>query len=281
MPYPRYLNALWLIVALCCQSGCLSPSMLNVVISDKHYRVTPDQFYGTHVRQRLDVYEPTLASTIPAKVVVFFYGNQWQIGSKTDYQFVAEALTAQGFVVVIPDYRAYPFARFPAFVEDAAAALRWVHQNIQDHNGDPDLIYLLGHSAGAHIAALLTLDKRYAVAPMVRGMIGLAGLYDFLPLNSLDLQATFEPAARLEETQPIYFVDGSNPPMLLLSGDNDKTVNPGNSLRLAARIREKGGSVQLILYPGVGHLLILTALAPPLQTWAPTLFDITQFIKRY
>ena len=70
-------------------------------------------------------------------VVVFFYGGSWQSGRRQDYSFVAQALTSRGCVVVIPDYRLYPEANFPAFVEDGAAAFAWVHEHISRFGGDP------------------------------------------------------------------------------------------------------------------------------------------------
>ena len=261
-------------------AGCSPLSVLNTVVSDTGFILTKDVSYGEHPRQKLDIYVPAAGLAAANKVVVFFYGGRWQEGRKEDYRFVGEALTAQNFVVVIPDYRLYPEVRFPEFVRDGARAVRWVQSNIQNYSGNPNEIYLLGHSSGAHIVALLNLDERYLQGNAVRGAIGLAGPYDFLPLESADLQAIFS-GASLPDSQPINFVDGTEPPMLLLSGSDDETVDPGNSLRLAARIREKGGSVQVILYPEVNHGFIVGALAAPLQEWAPTLRDTTLFINAY
>lgn len=115
---------------------------------------------ATDPRQKLDVYRPKKMMP-PAKVVIFFHGDSWRNGSKTDHRFVGQALTSRGFVVVIPDYRVYPQVIFPAFVEDGASAVRWVRDNISTYDGDKNQLYLMGHFAGSHIAALLTLDFRY------------------------------------------------------------------------------------------------------------------------
>ena len=278
--FKRLLKCLLIIGSLATFAGCSPLSVLNTVVSDTGFVVTRDVYYGEQLRQKLDIYVPVESLAGANKVVVFFYGGRWQEGRKEDYRFVAEALTAQNFVVVIIDYRLYPEVRFPEFVRDAAQAVRWVRSNIQNYSGNPERIYLLGHSAGAHIVALLNLDERYLKADTIRAAIGLAGPYDFLPLESADLEAVFS-GGSLSDSQPINFVDGTEPPMLLLSGADDKTVNPGNSLRLAARIRAKGGSVQVILYPDVDHGFIIGALAAPLQEWAPTLRDITAFIRAY
>ena len=140
-------------------TGCTSFQVLNSTVPKSCYIATLDMAYGNNARQRLDVYRPRKAGN--GKVVVFFYGGSWRTGSKTDYRFVAEALTSRGFIAVLPDYRVYPEVMFPKFVEDSATAVRWVHDHISRFSGDTNHIYLMGHSAGAHIAALLTLDAHY------------------------------------------------------------------------------------------------------------------------
>jgi len=145
---------------------------------------------------------------------------------------------------------------------------------------DPARIFVLGHSAGAYDAAMLALDPRWLGADRSRlaGVIGLAGPYDFLPITDPDVIPVFAPVNDGPASQPITYVDGSNPPMLLLAGTADQTVNPRNTERLAARIREKGGPVQSKLYPGIGHIGILTAFAPLFQGRAPVLEDVWRFI---
>ncbi len=134
--------------------------------------------YGSDPRQKLDVYAPDGAAT-PRPVIVFFYGGGWNSGYRGGYAFVARALAARGFVVVVPDYRLVPQVRFPAFVEDAAAAVRWTVAHVGDYGGDPARIAVAGHSAGAHIALLLTLDRGYlaraGAAGAIKAAVGLAG----------------------------------------------------------------------------------------------------------
>ncbi len=261
-------------------SGCSPLAALNKVISDEDYWVSGDFAYGESPRQKLDVYLPN-HFTPPTKVVVFFYGGRWQSGSKEEYRFIGEALTAHGIITVIPDYRLYPEVRFPEFIEDGAKAVRWVQTYISRFRGDPKQIYLVGHSAGAYIAAMLALNESYLGKEAVRGMVGLAGPYDFMPVQDKDLQDIFGGSGErntLLHTQPIYFANSDRPPLLLLSGERDTIVDAGNTLRLAARIRAQGGRVQMILYPNVNHTEILVAFAAPFQKWAPTLRDVVEFI---
>jgi acetyl esterase/lipase len=169
---------------------------------------------------------------------------------------------------------------------DGAAVLRWTRDNARAFGGDPDRIFLMGHSAGAHIAVLLSLDPRYLAEAgldrrAVRGTIGLAGPYDFLPLASSRLRAVFgqDIGADLAPTQPINFADGDAPPMLLATGDDDNVVYPRNTIRLAQKLRAAGGHVEEALYPGVGHYAILLALARPTRGFAPVLDDAERFIR--
>jgi acetyl esterase/lipase len=139
----------------------------------------------------------------------------------------------------------------------------------------------MGHSAGAYIAAMLALDRRrLGGRPKIAGMIGLSGPYDFLPLTDPALQRIFAPKNEWPSTQPIFYARGDAPPLLLLTGDDDDTVGPGNTARLAARIRGLGGDVSEKHYPGVGHLQIIGAMAAPFHFIAPTLADTIGFVEK-
>src|SRR4051794_31202998 len=111
-------------------------------------------------RMKLDVYGPKNPSG-PAPVVMFIYGGSWKQGSRNDYQFVGHALAANGFVVVIPDYRLYPEVSYPKFLEDNAAAAKWIQDNIGTYGGDTSRFFIAGHSAGAYNAVMLGLEKSF------------------------------------------------------------------------------------------------------------------------
>lgn len=237
--------------------------------------------YGPGPRHRVDVYLPADADG-PAPVVVFFYGGRWKNGQRADYRFVGEALAERGMLVVIPDYRTWPEVGFPGFMEDAAAAVAWTHTHAREHGGDPARLFLAGHSAGAHIAALLATDPRYLAAEgldreAIAGVVGLAGPYDFLPTRDRDLIAIFgsDPETQAE-SQPVNFVDADAPPFLLVHGDADRLVILRNSRRMAARLEEAGVPVALEVLPGVGHIRLLTGLRS--EAMAPVLGTITDFI---
>lgn len=262
----------------------LSPvGALNLLARWGNYQLASDIPYGPGSRDRLDVYTPARWQA-GRPVVVFIYGGNWETGDKGMYRFVGAALAGRGLVTVIPDYRVYPEVRFPRFIEDAARAVRWAYDHAAEFDGDPGRIVLMGHSAGGQIAALLAFDRHYLAAvgldPQrdIKGLVGLAGPYDFLPLRSPVLKEIFGPESGLAATQPINFVSDGAPPVLLATGDSDRSVNPGNSTRLAARIREHGGEAVVKIYPGVDHRSLIGAFALPLRRLAPVLRDTVRFI---
>lgn len=260
--------------------GCSPAQIVNALVPRDDFHLLADQSYGDLPRQKLDIYTPLKADrTTP--VVVFFYGGNWQTGSKRDYLFIGQALASRGCIVVIPDYRLYPEVRYPMFLEDAAQAVAWTLQHLHELGGDPSSVHLMGHSAGAYIAAMLALDPRWLAADRSRitSAVGLAGPYDFLPLTDSVLQVIFGTEPDLARTQPITFADGTAPPMLLISGLNDTTVMPANSTRLATRIREHGGVAFDKYYSGIGHVALIGAIAAPLRFIAPTLRDVVEFFR--
>ncbi len=265
-------------------AGCSALVTVSQISPQDHYVGRSGLAFGTAQRQTLDIYRPRYPIG-EQPVVVFFYGGGWRGGAKEKYRFVASALTERGIVVVIPDYRVYPEVMFPAFVEDGAAAVRWVMSNIADYGGDPEQIFVMGHSAGAHIGALISFDEHYlrAVggdASRLAGFIGISGPYDFLPLDKGYLQQVFPQVSR-HSSQPVNFVDGNEPAALLIHGGSDSTVSADNARRLAARIEDAGGQVELTILDGTGHVRTALALSPALQFLAPTVLERSEaFIWR-
>ena len=266
-------------------AACSPLALINTFTPSDTYRAQRDIAYGTQERQRLDIYLPARQPR-NAPMVLFFYGGNWNSGAKADYQFVGEAFASRGFVTVIADYRLYPQVRFPDFVHDSARAFAWVHTNIAKHGGNPARIFVGGHSAGAYNAAMLAFAPVYleaaSVAPgAVKGLIGLAGPYDFIPLTGDVTKAVFGFPDTPRNTQPINFVGTATsarlPPVLLLTAPDDTVVKPGNSERLAAKLRAAGGVVKEIAYAKLDHRSILGALAAPLRGMGPVLDDIVAF----
>lgn len=255
--------------------------LLNATVPSNGTSVTRDVRFAEGARGTLDIYRPAAAGTAP--LVVFLYGGSWRMGNKSIYPFVATPLAQRGAVVVVPDYRVYPEVAFPDFLRDNARAVAWAFEHAAELGADPRAVFVVGHSAGAYNAAMLALDPKWLAAEGVdrkrlAGVVGLAGPYDFLPITGRDIIPVFAPVSGGPLSQPITFADGHNPPMLLLAGDADTTVQARNTSSLAARIGELGGPVESRVYPGVGHIGIVTAFAPLFQGNAPVLDDVWRFI---
>ncbi|MDQ3696888.1 MAG: alpha/beta hydrolase [Gemmatimonadota bacterium] len=251
------------------------------VLDDRVVR-SADIAYGEGPRQRLDVYRDRMARG-PEPVIVFLYGGRWKHGSKRDYVLLGNALARRGWIVVVPDSRLYPEALFPAWVEDAARAVRWSRANVARFGGDSTRIVVVGHSSGAHTVAMLALDERYLrraglPAGAVTGFVSLAGPVD-TTWTAPDVQRLMGPRDGWPATYPYNFVDGTDPPLLLLHGASDDVVTVGNSVRLAEKITSRGGCVRLGVYKGVGHIEIVLALAFPSLGLAPAMRDVGEFVR--
>jgi acetyl esterase/lipase len=255
-------------------SACSALNTLDALTPEDGYSRTVGVPFGAHSRQRLDVYRPAAAPG-RAPVLVFFYGGGWREGDRASYRFVGQSFASAGYVTVVADYRLWPEVRFPAFVEDGAAAVAWVQRHIASEGGDPNRIFLMGHSAGAHLVAMLHADRAYLDqagfkrpadgASGIAGTIGIAGPYDFRPSPGgrfADILAAGGPRPYM----PIDLIEGREGPLMLVHGEIDAVVGVINARRLAERVREKGGHVDLVTYGALGHGPIVAALATPL-TW--------------
>ena len=270
------------IVAPSILAACSPVSLLNATVPSDGYTIHKDIAYGNDPRQKLDIYVPEHSHAAP--VIVFFYGGSWRMGGKKDYVFLGQAFASKGFVTVVADYRLFPQVYFPGFVEDGAKAFTWSHQHIAEYNGDTQKIFLAGHSAGAFIAMMLTADTHYlkkvgADISWVKGTIGIAGPYDFLPFTDPKVAEIFSKVSDAQ-SQPVNFMDGRRPPIFLASGDKDEDVWPRNTYRLTERLKQLNSPVETHIYPDIGHIGIVLSLARGFRYKAPLLEDITQFIDK-
>lgn len=265
-------------------SACSPVKLLNALTPDSTFDKAAGIAYGDDPRQKLDVYVPRHA--LPdAPVVVFFYGGSWNSGAREDYNFVGEALASRGIVAVVADYRLYPQVRYPLFLQDAARAVAWTKAHIREFSGNPQRLYLMGHSSGGYNAAMLALDgDLLAAAGMspkdLRGWIGLAGPYDFLPIENPAVRPVFFWPDSPPQSQPINHVSRDAPPALLIAASNDDLVNPTrNTGGLAHKLRAAGVPVQDFYYSRPNHITLVATLSRPLRGLAPVLDQVVGFIK--
>jgi acetyl esterase/lipase len=263
--------------------GCSPLKVLNAFTPGGTFTRTADLGYGSDPRNRLDIYTPVDAPA-DAPVVVFFYGGSWNSGSRTDYSFVGEALASRGIVAVLADYRLYPQVHYQGFLDDSARAVGWTRQHIREYGGDPDRLYVMGHSAGGYNAAMLALDPKWLATvgmkpSMLSGWIGLAGPYDFLPIENPEVKPVFYFPNSPPDSQPINHVSASSPPALLIAAKDDTLVNPErNTGGMAKRMRELGVPVRELYFSKPGHATLVAAFSRPMRGLAPVLDEVVRFV---
>jgi acetyl esterase/lipase len=260
--------------------GGLAFTAANVPAFFGKFERRADLAYGALDRQQLDVYVPDGAAARP--IIVFWYGGAWEKGEKSNYRFVGAALAEAGYVAVLPDYRLYPEVRFPAFIDDGAAALAWVAAHAREIGGDPRRIYVAGHSAGAHLAAMLAYDgtrlSRGGVAPdTIRGFIGLSGPYALTP-NDATLNTIFAAPFTPADWQPVQLARAGAPPALLMHGEADTVVDVEHARQMARQLQLLGVPVTLHTYPERGHSDTVAAFAAAAPHKLPVLAEIRRFV---
>lgn len=284
--HPKRLFALLSIMLTLMLAGCSATGVLNAVTTGSSYALRTDVAYGTHPRQKLDVYTPKAASPETGwPVVVFIYGGSWNEGARAQYQFVGEALAARGVVTLVADYRLYPEVRYPDFLSDSALALAYGLEHAARLGGDPKRVFVMGHSAGGYNAAMLALDARWLRAAghgpnELAGWIGLAGPYDFYPIINPTAKPVFFHPNYPQKSQPIGFASPEAPRSFLAAAAEDKLVNPKrNTVQLAEKLQAEGVPVTVKLYPRASHTTLIGAFAWPLRWIAPVLEDVHAFIS--
>lgn len=260
---------------------------LNATNQRQGIQLQRDQTFDPIHHLALDIYRPR--HTRHAPIVVFFHGGDWTHGRRQWYRFVGTALAAHGVITLIPDYRKYPKVSWHGFMRDAAHAVAWAHAHAAQLGGDPQSLFVMGHSSGGQIAALLATDPSWLAAdglPLhdIAGFIGLAGVYDFVPLPKKEagMREIFgnQPADQ-QRADPYTFIHPHDPPMLLLQGTADHEVDPAESIALARKAQAVHDDAELKLYPDVGHMALIFALTQPMRDKAPTLHDVLAFIHTH
>ncbi|RYZ12454.1 MAG: alpha/beta hydrolase [Comamonadaceae bacterium] len=270
-------------------AACSPLALLDRTVPGDTHVFKGDIAYGADARQKLDVFRP-LPDRLPAfgarPLVVFFYGGTWSAGDRADFRFVAEALASAGAVVVLPDYRLSPRVVYPAFVRDSALAVKWAIDHAVELGADPAQIYVMGHSSGAYNAAMVALDARWlgelgASPAQLAGWIGMAGPYDFLPIENPRAQVAFDWPRTPASSQPMNHVSPRSPRALLLAATKDDIVDPvRNTRRMAEHLASAGVPVETRYFDDLGHLTLIGAVARSLR-WigGPVLPPILEFLR--
>ena len=288
----RWLTGAALLGAIASATAGAGASVLNAVAQLRGHQGASDVAYGPLARQRFDVYVPGTSidesdKAAGSPLVIFIYGGSWSSGSRGDYGFAGQALAARGFTVMVVDYRLYPDVKYPDFLQDCALAVSYGLEHARELGADPKRVFLYGHSAGAYNVAMLALDPRWLRAvghspDELAGWVGLAGPYNFLPIEDPGVKLVFDWPQTSPDTQPISHVDDLARPLPAFIGAaaHDTTVYPDkNSIPLMDRMKARGTAVTFRLYEHVNHPLLVGALQWPLTAFAPVLDDTTAFMR--
>lgn len=258
---------------------------------DRGIRLAAEAQFGHDPTQRLHLFVPADPALDPGvtgralPLVVFIHGGAWISGDPHDYRFVARNLAPAGHAVLLAGYRLGAAGRYPAMLEDGAAVLRWIADHAAAQGADPARVVLMGHSAGAYNAVMLGLDPRAAAesglpARAICGVVGLAGPYDFLPLDDPGTINAFGHADDLAQTQPINHVHGAAPPLLLIHGAADRRVLPRHSLALARAMAGVGASSDTHMLDAINHEGLIMRFARPFLRDRRPFALVTAFVAR-
>jgi acetyl esterase/lipase len=229
---------------------------------------------------RLDIWASSSKAKTPRPVLVFFYGGGWAHGTRTEYSYAARPFVEAGYIVVLPDYRKVPKVRFPGFVADSAAAVKWVQANISKFGGDPDRVSVAGHSAGAYNALMLALDKQWLGDRPVQAAISMAGPADFFPFTTKRGKDAMGQWPDPAQTQPISFARSDAPPILLIHGSADTVVRIRNANSLLSKQKAAGGDISLVALKGASHNDLVLALGTLFRSRHPVVGESVRFLDR-
>lgn len=237
--------------------------------------------------KNLNVFAPKKAEKAP--VLIFIHGGSWNSGRKEIYDFMGSRLARRGVVTVIIDYPLAPAYQLPAMEKASAKAIKWVKENIANYGGDPEQIYVSGHSAGGHLAALVAIKKEpwqeLGMSNPLKGAIlnDPAGLdwYWFLTerKEKYDAEDNYDAFTSNPETwktySPIYELDGKEIPLLILEGER---TYPGIRLtidRFRNEAESKGTNLTYSFYPKTKHIPMITQF---FFTWSKGYEDVLGFM---
>ena len=228
-------------------------------------RLVGDVAYGADPRQALDIFLPDQDPAAPCPVFVFFHGGAWRAGDKAWMGFLAPLFVDLPAIYVSAGYRLSPEHRFPAHLDDVLDALAWVVANIGAHGGDPDRVFVGGHSAGGHLAALAAARpdlraQRGIPDGAVRGCLPVSAAFDFrAPPGQRDrtqeiiYAEVLADAGQDVDASPIAWVDRIDMPFFITYGDADFPRIRDQGAAMAEALSRRGAPVSWLVLPGAGH----------------------------
>ena len=232
--------------------------------TETKYPVIKDIPYGHLPRERLDVYPSARPGS---KTLVFIHGGYWQMLDKALFHFVANGFHALGITTVLLTYPLAPEASIDQVVLSCRKAIQWLFQNVDTHHGDPHQLYVAGHSAGGHLAAMLlaTEWERFTSGVPVNVLKGaclISGLFDLTPIQLSYLNKVLKMDGETAvQNSPIRFEPPKTCPVIVAVGEAETTAFNEQSKELYTCWKEKGAAVQLLQLPQLNHYSIVDTIA--------------------
>jgi acetyl esterase/lipase len=264
--------------------------MTHVELFKANVKIVRDVCYHEECgddRHRLDLYAPPGASNAP--VVIFYYGGGWRSGNKDLFEHLGRAFAVRGYVAVIVNYRLTPHVKSPAHAHDCAAAAAWVNSHVCKYGGDSETIFLIGHSAGAHLAALLGVDNHFLDShgfdpAALRGVIAISGVYnleehiDTTVFTSAEhVQDAFgDLPEELQKASPLWYVREGLPPFLVIVAEDDPEGLRSQAREFADALRGAGTDVVYISLKRRDHFSIIRRFGSGTDT---TIRAINEFLR--
>jgi arylformamidase len=231
--------------------------------TEKELYAVKDLSYGLLAREKLDIYPSGKPSS---KTLVFIHGGYWQRFGKRDFQFIAKAFRDYGVTTALIEYPLAPDVSIDQVVNSCRQAVDWLSRNIAEYDGDPGQLYIAGHSAGAHLAAmLLTTDwKPFNLNnDLIKGVCLVSGLYNLIPIYLSDinevLHMNYEEALR---NSPVQYTPASHCPVSIIVGGNETPEFLDQSRELYACWKEKT-SAEILEAEGINHYSIVETILDP------------------
>ena len=266
------------LVAICALNACSGASLLNTITPSSSFDRQKNIRYGDGPRQVLDVYTPKKPKP-DAPVLVFVHGGGWNSGDKHIYKFIGDGFAAKGYTVIVPNYRLYPDARYPAFVDDTAKAVSWAART---YKGRP--LVLIGHSAGGYNALKVVFDpvflerEQINICMAIGGVMALASPTGAEALKEEPYISVF-PDRLAGDDAPLKNLSGPVPPVFLAIGDRDKSVGLHNHTDLYDKLKRQGSAVTHKIYKGLSHVDMVKMLSRYFDEDAPLKEDMLAFIQ--
>jgi acetyl esterase/lipase len=234
-------------------------------------------------KDKLDLYLPEGRRNAP--VIVSYYGNQLMGGDKSEDAYVGRRFAAAGFVSVVVNYRLSPAVSHPAHVQDAAASFAWVKRHIAEYGGNPDEVFIIGYSAGAYLAALLSTDPRYLAAHNlsprdIRGVVPVSAFY-WVERRGVapdrDKRVWGNDRNVWVDASPAHHLQAGSPPILILYAERDEDWRREQNVEIATAMKAAGNtSVEIAMIANRNHATIWSRVG---DAGDETAERILQFVK--